>query len=196
MRVILCKFVKSHNALIVLSRVSQVLNDLFEFVLYNHFATLRLLRGCRLRPSLPRVSKLKALNNNLDPLLDMVIRAWVVFDNGIALPNGLTFKLDNLIDECLDNSDSKIIILRPVIMVNDYQVLMDRYKELRHVQLLNKLVHYLVQFQKALNDEPVHLWEGVIILELFQKAKQGSEDVSVVTVFQHPDHRGVEVFEN
>ena len=84
MRVVLNEFLKSQNALIVLRWVSQVLNNFLELVLNHHFGALGLLWGCLLYRT-SGVVQLQALYNNLDPLFNMVVWAWVVLNHGVAL---------------------------------------------------------------------------------------------------------------
>ena len=72
---------------------------------------------------------------------------------------------------------------------------MDGDQKLLHVQLFDQLVHDLVQFQQALDDQAVHLGRGVLILVL-EEAEENPKHVSVVAVLKHSDHGGVQVFED
>ena len=89
----------------------------------------------------------------------MVIWAWVVLNHGVALHDLFTFKLHDFVYKGFHNSDAQIIILRPVVVVNDNQILVDRNQEFWHVQLFNQLIHYFIQLEKAFDNKPVHLWK-------------------------------------
>ena len=51
-------------------------------------------------------------------------------DLAIRFPNGFTFDLDHLIDHCLGDPDSHLIILGLVVVIDNQQVLMNHQQYL------------------------------------------------------------------
>jgi hypothetical protein len=70
------------------------------------------------------------------------------------------------------------------------------YQKLAQIKFINELVHDFAQFQKTLDDETSQLWHTHIVFLVFQESEKHYENVSVVTVLQHTQHRRVQVFEN
>lgn len=112
---------------------------------------------------------LQALENYLNPSMDMIIRLIMTLNDSISFPYTFSLELNKLIDHSLNDSNSHFIILSLVVVIDNHQVLMDNQEYLLHVELIYELLKYLGEFKQALNDESWELGHAVIVLVLAQE---------------------------
>ena len=61
--------------------------------------------------------------------------------------------LHHLVDQCLHNSDSHIIVVRLLFMVNRDQVEMYAYEDSFNFKLVDHFLQYFAQFQQTFYDK-------------------------------------------
>ena len=125
----------------------------------------------------------------------MIVWDRMVLNDGIRHPNLFSLQLDNFIDQCFHNTNPQIVILCFTVVIYDRQVLMDSDEELLHIQLFDELIHYLAQLQETFDDQAGQLGQRWVILVFLQQTEQCAEDVGVLTILEHSQHRRVEVLQ-
>ena len=83
-----------------------------------------------------------------------------------------------------------------ILMVDSDEILMDSNQEFLHVHLLNQFVHDFTKLKKTFDDKSGKLWQRVVLFGLLQKAEEHAKNVSMITIFKHPEHRRVQILKN
>lgn len=117
----------------------------------------------------------------------------MVLDDCIWFPDFLLFELNDFIYQSFDDSYSKIIILGLIIMINSYKILMNSNKEFLHVHFFNEFIHDFTKLEQTFDDKSRKLWQGVVLLGFLQKAEEDAKNVSMITIFKHPEHWRVQI---
>ena len=120
----------------------------------------------------------------------------MVLDDSVTLPNCFSPELDDFVDKSLNYSDAKIVILGLVFVIYAAQILVNCYQKLAQIEFIYQLVHDFAKFQQTFDDQTSKLWHTHIVFLVFQESEKYYENVCVVTVLQHSQHRRVQVFEN
>lgn len=117
----------------------------------------------------------------------------MVLDDCIWFPDFLLLELNDLVYQSLDDSYSEIIVLGLIIMINSYKILMNSNEEFLHVHFFDEFIHDFTKLEQTFDDQSRKLWQGVVLLGFLQKAEEDAKNVSVITVFKHPEHWWVQI---
>lgn len=119
----------------------------------------------------------------------------MVLDNSIWFPDFLLLELNNFVYQSLDDSNSEIIILGLIVMINSYKILMDSNQEFLHVHFFDEFIHDFAELEETFDDKSRKLGQGVVLFWFLQKAEEDAKNVSVIAVFKHPEHWRVQILE-
>jgi len=210
-RIVLDEFIKSLDCIGVSVAVLEVLDDLLHFEFRVHSTLIRWRTGCiqvarRLvdlihildhATARPIINVLRqTLQNDLDPLLQVVVRRRMLLNHLVVVPDVISLELNDLIDERLGDPGAQIIILCLLVQRDRDQVLVYSDHELLEINLLDQLIHVLRELEQALDDQTGYLWLLSTVFVLGEQAEQDDKDVSMITVLQHSQHRGVQVLQD
>lgn len=126
----------------------------------------------------------------------MIVWLRMLLNYLVVFPDLVPLELDDFVDECLGYACSQVVVLRLLVEWNGDKVLVNGHHESLQVHLLDELVHVLREFQQALNNQTRDLRLVRTVLVLGEQAKEHDEDVRMVTILQHSQHRGVQILQN
>ncbi len=135
--VLLQKGIKLWNHWLKLLRRPHFCNDLVKLLfclkICSRLSRWKLATSCASNSVVRTLSWIQTLKNYGYPFLNVIIGDLVTSDDLVRLPNLLSLKLHDFVDECLGNSYALFIELRAVLVVNHEHVLMDAQEYLFHI---------------------------------------------------------------
>lgn len=152
--------------------------------------------GIKVLLRLIRTTRLRLLQNNADPFLDVRIGHWVLLDHPVIFPDSFALELDQFVQYSLDNSDTEVVVLSFVIVVDDGEIFVHDEDYLFSFQLSWHFFHDLGQFEQAFDDEAGEFGKGFVVSVLLEQFEQDAENVIWIAIVKQPEHGGVEIFDN
>jgi hypothetical protein len=95
----------------------------------------------------------ETLEDDLNPLEDVLIGYVMLPESSIILPDVVPLDLDELVKESLRGLNGDILVGGLVFMVDHDQILVDGQQDLPDIQLIRDLLNYLSGLQDAFNDQ-------------------------------------------
>lgn len=130
----------------------------------------------------------QTLKNDLNPFLKVIVLLRMLLNNLVVLPDIIPLEFNDLVDECLGDTSSKIIVLSLFVKWNGYKILMNGHHEFLQVDLFNQFIHVLGQLQQTLDNQTGNLRLISTVLVLGQQTEKHDKDIGMITVLEHPQH--------
>ena len=128
--------------------------------------------------------------------MQVLVLNLVILYDAVRLKDRVLFDLNHLMDECLNDPNSHVIVRCLCLVINRDQVQVDHEQNSLNLELGDDFLENLAKLEQALDYEAWKLDLSWIVFVAAQKIEEHAENGCLITILQASEHRSVQIFKN